>query len=105
MATGIALLAALLLAAGCAGREGFPSGAITITVKPGDTGRCAISPCRVLLEMPPGDGEYRVTANEVTLGNYPAGETVNLGDFYAPQAIEIQGAGVPRAFVYIPVTP
>jgi hypothetical protein len=100
-----ALLFANLLAAGCGGLERYPSGAITVTVKPGQTGTCAISPCRILLEMPPGDGEYRVTGNEITLGTYPAGKTVNLGDFYAPQAIEIRGAGVPRAFVYIPVTP
>ncbi len=100
-----ALLCALALTAGCAGTEGFPSGAMTVTVKPGDTGNCAISPCRILLEMPPGEGEYRVTGNEITLGTYPAGKTVNLGGFYRPQAIEIQGAGVPRAFVYIPVTP
>jgi len=105
LAHAAALLSALALIAGCAGTEGFPSGAMTVTVKPGDTGNCAISPCRILLEMPPGEGEYRVTGNEITLGTYPAGKTVNLGGFYRPQAIEIQGAGVPRAFVYIPVTP
>ncbi|WP_296926753.1 hypothetical protein [Thiohalocapsa sp.] len=101
------LLGALALVGGCGGggTERFPFGAITVTVKPGDTGRCAISPCRILLEMPPGNGTYRVTGNEITLGTYAAGETVNLGDFYEPQAIEIQGANVPRAFVYIPVLP
>ena len=103
-----ALTAALLvgaLAGGCSGLERNPTGAITVTVKPGDTGQCAIAPCRILLEMPPGDGEYRVTGNQITLGTYPAGKTVNLGDFYAPQAIEIVGAGVPRAFVYLPIMP
>lgn len=95
----------LAAAGGCASSDRFPSGAITVTVGPGDTGRCAISPCRVLLEMPPGDGEYAVTGNEIRLGTYPAGKTVDLGNYYKPQAIEIQGAGVPRAFVYIPVTP
>ncbi len=99
------LALASLVLAGCTGLERNPSGAITVTVKPGDTGQCAISPCRILLEMPPGDGAYRVTGNQITLGTYPAGETVNLGDFYRPQAIEIVGAGVPRAFVYLPVSP
>ncbi|WP_200236141.1 hypothetical protein [Thiohalocapsa halophila] len=93
------------LAAGCTGLERNPSGAITVTVKPGDTGQCAIAPCRILLEMPPGDGEYRVTGNQITLGTYPAGRTINLGNFYEPQAIEIVGADVPRAFVYLPITP
>jgi hypothetical protein len=95
-----------LLLGGCAdGLKRNPSGAITVTVKPGETGQCAISPCRILLEMPSGDGEYRVTGNRITLGTYPAGKTVNLGNFYSPQAIEIVGAGVPRAFVYLPILP
>jgi hypothetical protein len=105
----IALLAASLVAgfvaAGCSGLERNPSGAITVTVKPGQTGTCAIAPCRILLEMPPGDGEYRVTGNQITLGTYRAGRTANLGNFYEPQAIEIVGAGVPRAFVYLPIMP
>jgi hypothetical protein len=99
-----ALLAAIVIG-GCAGIERYPSGAITVTVKPGQTGQCAIAPCRILLEMPPGDGEYRVTGNQITLGTYPAGKTVNLGNYYEPQAIEIVGAGVPRAFVYLPIMP
>jgi hypothetical protein len=30
---------------------------------------------------------------------------VDLGNYYEPQAIEIVGADVPRAFVYLPITP
>ena len=87
----------------CKQNERFPFGAITITVKPGDTGNCAISPCRVLLEMPPGNGDYQVLGNQVDFGLYPAGKIVNLGDFYEPVAIEVVAAGVPKAYVYIPV--
>ena len=76
---------------------------MTVTVAPGQTGTCAISPCRVFLEMPAGDGAYRVTGNQITLGTYPAGQTVNLGNFFDPVAIDIVGAGVPRAFVYVPI--
>ena len=101
----VAVVLAALAAAGCTGLERNPSGAITVTVKPGDTGQCAIAPCRILLEMPPGDGEFRVTGNQISLGTYPAGKTVDLGNFYEPQAIEIVGADVPRAFVYLPITP
>jgi hypothetical protein len=97
------IVAVVALLAGCAGLERDPSGAITVTVKPGQTGSCAISPCRVLLEMPPGDGEFVVTGNQITLGTYPAGKTVDLGNYYKPQAIEIVDAGVPRAYVYIPI--
>ncbi len=88
---------------GCQETKRFPSGAITVTVKPGDTGSCAISPCRVLFEMPPGDDDYRVRGNQVDFGLYPAGQTVNLGDFYEPIAIEVVGAEVPKTYVYIPI--
>jgi hypothetical protein len=98
-----AALAAGVALSGCGGLKRNPSGAITVTVKPGDTGTCAISPCRVLFEMPPGEREFQVRGNEVDFGRYPAGETVNLGDFYDPVAIEVVGAQVPKAYVYVPV--
>lgn len=104
----LALISALCLLlaiglSGCKQVKGFPSGAITITVKPGDTGNCAISPCRVLFEMPPGTADYQVLGNQVDFGRYPAGKTVNLGNFYEPIAIEVVGANVPKTYVYIPV--
>lgn len=102
----LTLMALFVLAGalnGCKQNERFPFGAITITVKPGDTGNCAISPCRVLFEMPAGSGDYQVLGNQVDFGLYPAGKIVNLGDFYEPVAIEVVGAGVPKAYVYIPI--
>jgi len=78
------------------------SGSNEITVKPGDTGTCAVSPCRIHLVMPPGDGEHEVIGNEVKIGDYPAGETVDLGNYFAPQALAVKGAGVPKAYVYMP---
>jgi len=102
----LTLMALFVLAGalnGCKQTERFPSGAITITVKPGDTGNCAISPCRVLFEMPAGSSDYQVLGNQVDFGLYPAGKIVNLGDFYEPVAIEVVGAGVPKAYVYIPI--
>lgn len=112
-AGGLPLAVALVLALGLApligcapgGRlERWPSGAFSVTVQPGETGTCALTPCRVFLVMPPGDGTYRVTGNQVDFGEYPAGKTVNLGNFDAPIAIAIEGAGVPRAYVWIPVS-
>ena len=67
------------------------------------TGTCAIAPCRVYFEMPPGDGDYRVRGIGFDYGTYRAGRTVNLGDFYDAISIEVIGAGVPKAYVYIPV--
>jgi hypothetical protein len=52
-----------------------------------------------------GSGSYEVTANEVSLGSFPAGETANLGNFFQSQAFQVKGAGVPKAYVYIPQEP
>ncbi len=98
-----AILATIALVAvtGCAGVQEDPSGANSITVKPGQTGNCATSPCQVSLVMPAGTGSYEVTGNQVSIGTFPAGETVNLGNYFQSQAIEVVGAGVPKAYVYI----
>ena len=79
----------------------FPSGSNAITVKPGDTGTCALSPCRITLEMPPGDGSYEVTGNEISIGSFPAGKAVDIGNYFDSQALVIKGAGVKKTYVYI----
>ncbi|MCO5760630.1 MAG: hypothetical protein EP309_09765 [Gammaproteobacteria bacterium] len=100
--TALALSAFLLLVGGCASSPNDPSGSISITVKPGDTGTCATSPCQVSLQMPPGSGSYEVTGNQVKIGTYPAGQTVNLGSYWNTQRFDIVGANVPATYVYIP---
>jgi hypothetical protein len=100
--TTLALSAFLLLVGGCASSPNDPSGSISITVKPGDTGTCATSPCQVSLQMPPGSGSYEVTGNQVKIGTYPAGQTVNLGSYWNTQRFDIVGANVPATYVYIP---
>jgi hypothetical protein len=99
------LLLAVTVAAtigGCAGGiQEDPSGANAVTVKPGQTANCATSPCAISLVMPAGSGSYEVTGNQVTIGTYPAGETVNLGNYFKSQALEVIGADVPKAYVYI----
>jgi hypothetical protein len=96
-----ATLAALVLTA-CSGFANQPTGVISITVKPGDTGTCESAPCQVKLVMPPGKGSYEVTGNEVRVGTFPAGQTVNLGGYWSSQKFAIVGAGVPPVYVYIP---
>jgi len=101
----LAVISAALTLSGCGNVKEDPTGVIAITVKPGDTGTCESSPCAVSLVMPAGSGSYEVTGNEVSLGTYPAGQTVNVGSFYQSQAIEVKGAAVPKTYVYIPNTP
>lgn len=96
-----ATLLALLTLACRPGVADDVSGSNAITVGPGDTGTCATSPCRVTLQMPPGAGRYEVTANEVRVGTYPAGQPADLGNFFESQAFAIKGAGVKKAYVYI----
>jgi hypothetical protein len=95
--------AAVLALTACSGLTRNPSGAISVTVKPGDTGTCATAPCQVYFEMPAGNGNYRVRGIAFDYGTYPAGKTVNLGGFYQPIVIKVIGVDVPKAYVYIPV--
>ena len=87
------------------GGDNSISGFDQSTLAPGDTGRCNSSPCTVYLKMPPGSGTYEVTGNESRVGEYPAGETVNLGSFWSDQAFAIKGMDVPKAYAYIPNQP
>ena len=100
----LAVILAAVVLTGCNVKED-PTGVIAITVAPGQTGNCETSPCAVSLIMPAGSGSFEVTGNQVSLGTYPAGETVRIGSFYQSQAIEIKGADVPKSYVYVPNSP
>jgi hypothetical protein len=92
-------LASLLSACATSGRYVTDWGEITLA--PGDTGTCQSNPCRVFFQMPPGTGTYLVTANEVELGQFPAGKTVSLGSFFESNAIKLPGTDVPATYVYV----
>ena len=96
-----AWLPGLALVTSCASTGGFPTGWGEITLAPGDTGTCLSTPCRVYFQMPPGEGKYLVTANEVKVGDFPAGQTVMLGGFFETNAIKLPGTQIPPTYVYI----
>jgi hypothetical protein len=49
--------------------------------------------------MPAGEGEYQVTSNNLDLGAFPAGQTVNLGAFWeGSHCIEVQRSDAPTAY-------
>ncbi|MTW19591.1 hypothetical protein GJ668_00615 [Allochromatium palmeri] len=104
---GFWLISALALSVltACASSGDQVSGAMEVTIKPGDTANCDSSPCQVSLQMPPGSGTYEVTGNEVKIGDFPAGQTVSLGSLWQSNAIKVVGANVPAAYVYIPSQP
>jgi hypothetical protein len=97
-----ALVALATLPLSCASTGRHVSDWGEITLAPGDTGNCWSNPCAVYIEMPRGDASVVVTANEISLGSFPAGQTVAIGSFFESNAIKFLGAGVPPAYVYIP---
>jgi hypothetical protein len=103
---GLVVLGAFLLLAtlitGCASSGKDVTGFDSVTLAPGDTGNCDSSPCQVYLKMPAGTGSYEVTANEVSVGTFPAGQTAFLGSFWQSQAFQIRGMDLPKAYAWIP---
>lgn len=98
----VGLLALASLSASCASTGRHVSDWGEIDLAPGDTGNCWSSPCRVYVQMPQGKGDIEVTANEVGLGRFPAGERVSIGSFYEANAIKFPGTDAPPLYVYIP---
>ena len=104
---GLCMLFALLT--GCAGNQpGEDRNACVkgnfeqVTLCPGASAVCAIEPCTALFQMPPGEGEYQVTSNNIDLGTFPAGQTVYLGAFWGgPHYIEVQGSDAPAAHFWV----
>ncbi len=96
---------ALSVLTACASSGEQVTGVMQVTVKPGDTANCDSSPCQVSFQMPPGSGTYEVTANETKIGDFPAGQTVSLGNLWQSNAIKVVGANVPTTYVYIPSQP
>jgi hypothetical protein len=97
----VSLSGLLALSAGCTAVGRHVSGWGEITLAPGDTGTCLSSPCRVFFQMPPGEGTYLVTANEIKVGDFPAGKRVSLGSFFASNAIKLPDTHVLPTYVYI----
>lgn len=104
---GLCVVFALL--AGCASNEpGEDRNACVkgnfeqVTFCPGASAICTIEPCTALFQMPPGEGEYKVTSNNIDLGTFPAGQTVYLGAFWGgAHYIEVQGSDAPAAHFWV----
>ena len=70
----------------------------TMILEPGGTGVCRAPPCTVQFRMPPGPGSYEVLSNEMSLGTFPAGETVTLGAFWNGKTFVVKSANVSPAY-------
>jgi len=104
---GLCLLFALLT--GCAGGERSDGQSACVkgnfeqvTLCPGASAICASEPCTALFQMPPGEGEYQVTSNNLDRGTFSAGQTVDLGPFWrGAHYIEVQGSDAPAAHFWV----
>ncbi|MCB1857764.1 MAG: hypothetical protein KDI63_05805 [Gammaproteobacteria bacterium] len=100
----------MLLLVGCTtleptpqvGGAPFDDGFLTVVVAPGEGRSCVGTPCSVYYRVPDLGGSVEVIANNFSLGRFPAGETVGLGQYNDPVRIVVPQAGVPPAFVHIP---
>jgi hypothetical protein len=73
-----------------------------VTLKPGASETCNSVPCIVYFVMPPGSGNYVVLANDMKAGDYPAGETVMVGKYWAgPTVFKIQGGDFSTAKLWV----
>ena len=97
-----AVVALAALSASCASTGRHVSNWGEIDLAPGDTGNCWSNPCRVYVQMPSGTGTIEVTANEVSLGRYPAGQRVSIGSFFEANAVKFPETSAPPLYVYIP---
>jgi hypothetical protein len=75
-----------------------------VKLAPGKSESCFASPCTVSFVMPEGAGTYEVVQddpNGTKLGDFPAGETVNLGNFYSSTVFFVKGGDFKPAHVWI----
>jgi hypothetical protein len=102
-------LLAVALLAGCASGPliplgGWPGNFEVAGLKPGASVTCYTDPCRVVYEMPPGTGNRVVRANNLYVGDFPAGEVVELGAFYynqSPVAFTVDDTDARPAYLWI----
>ena len=91
------------LLAACAGRPSGETHWDEVTLRLGQSSYCDNAPCRVYLVMPPGSGEYAVSATDYgRLGVFPAGQTVFLGSFWEGRnTVVVEGIDAPPAWVWV----
>lgn len=73
----------------------------TLVMQPGWTGLCRAPPCEVRFVMPAGSGDYEVLADQQSLGRFPAGQTVTLGEFSRGRVFTVVDTGLRPSRLYV----
>lgn len=71
---------------------------------PGKSANCFSTPCSVTFHVPDGGGTYEIrqgAPDGTKLGDYPAGQTVNLGSFYNSTSFHISGGNFKPAYLWV----
>ena len=69
-----------------------------VILQPGETKTCISTPCTVWFQMPEGTGTYPLFEDGGTkLGDYPAGEKVQIGNFWSNHSFRIPDSDFPEA--------
>ena len=71
---------------------------------PGKSVTCFSAPCAVTFRVPDGEGTYEIrqgAPDGTKLGDYPAGETVNLGSFYNSTSFYVTGGNFKPAHLWV----
>ena len=91
---------AFLLSTSCA----FAGNVGEAELAPGKSVTCFSAPCAVTFHVPEGEGTYEIrqdAPNGTKLGDYPAGETVNLGSFYNSTSFYVTGGDCKPAHLWV----
>lgn len=73
-----------------------------IILQPGDSKTCISAPCAVWFQMPAGSGTYTLLQDDGTrVGDYPAGQKVQIGNFWSSHIFTIADADFPKAYLYV----
>jgi hypothetical protein len=73
-----------------------------IILKPGDSKTCISAPCAVWFQMPAGSGTYTLLEDDGTrVGDYPAGQKVQIGNYWSSHVFTIADADFPKAHLYV----
>jgi len=83
-------------------KEPVSDGWLTAVVGPGDGVSCSGTPCSVYYRIPDLGGPVEIIANNFSVGTFPSGKTVSLGNYNDSVRISIRDKDVPTAYVNVP---
>ncbi|MEN8176166.1 MAG: hypothetical protein ABFS23_10410 [Pseudomonadota bacterium] len=100
-------MSAFLVLAGCGNiqSEGHACGGNnfdTVTLRPGCSTICFSEPCKVNFVMPAGKGDLVLRDGNISLGAYPAGQTVFVGSLWlGSHVITVEGTDAEPAYLSV----